>query len=207
MYPKGGALAAALSLLLAASCVNAYDNEEKGLLIYETLVLAGIREAYVDVSDERVLVLYNQPPLRSSDDIPSAWFYIIGASAKISSQSKNIVLVTAVDGEQVMRLTVRNGDAQDYIGGRIDEQTFSSRIKSEFIMRDTSCPLHSRESGQGCVCDAGYEMKNEVCIIKQPSGDVGFCCVLGVFTLPVLAISAAVLGAVAFILLKRRKKS
>jgi hypothetical protein len=199
--------AAILVMLLAASA-QASEDLQKNQDIFDALALAGLDEAVVQVSGERVLVAYNQPPIMSDEDVTVAWFYVLGAAARVAPQSKSIVITTSSAGEPLYRVTAKTADVQDYIGRQISGRTLATKLKVEDVMSpNRKCQLNAGYDGERCACNPGYELAGEKCAPKA-EGSSGVCCLMGIFSLPVLAAGGVIVtGLAAYLLIRglRRK--
>jgi hypothetical protein len=192
MASKAWTLAAVLLLACPAAALS--PAKEKRELIHAALVIGGIGDCIVDVSDQRVLVVYEQAPA-SSDQMVAEWAFIAGVASAASPQSKEVVIVAANHGEQVQRITVKVQDCVDFSAKRMDAQTFNSGMKAELqLSPKRDCQANAVKMGGECVCERGYEQSGGVCAPRAQSSSAGAWCVLGGFGL------AAAAGAFAFLL-------
>lgn len=78
------------------------SNEE----LYSTLSSAGIEDAFVDVTEDRVLVRYELP---TGYDQEATNYLVLGAAAEVAPYTEHIVVETYVDSTRVVRLTANTG--------------------------------------------------------------------------------------------------
>jgi hypothetical protein len=197
-----------LAVFLIASLASAQDysaGQRKGQ-IYASLVLAGIDDALVDVTDQRVLIVYNQP-VASGQEITATWLYMAGAAVEISPQSRQVIIVTANHGEQIEKTTIQTQDMLDFVSKRMDATALTKRILTHPLMaKRRRCQPNSIFIDGECVCERGFEKDQDACVRTAP-GESGLCCLmgLGAMTIPAMALAvAAFLGVVALIYRRRR---
>lgn len=99
------------------------------LAIYETLVFTGLKDSTVDVTSERVLVTYHQPPVKSELDSLTAWMYIMGASATIAPETKSIVIIMQSDDEPLYEVSAPTETVTAILNEQITMEEFRSKIK------------------------------------------------------------------------------
>lgn len=93
--------------------------------IYSLLVAVGISDALVDVTPERVAVVYELP---ADLDEETANYYAIGAVAGAAPDSEKIVLQPHAKGVPGETVTVAMDDINGFIGGSITDEEFGSRL-------------------------------------------------------------------------------
>lgn len=79
------------------------DNEA----LYSSLSSAGIEDAFVDVTDDRVLVRYELP---AGYDLETTNYLVLGAAAEAAPYTGHIVVEAYDDSTRLVRLTANTGD-------------------------------------------------------------------------------------------------
>lgn len=92
--------------------------------IYSALVAVGIEEAFVDATEERVIVAYDLP---SEIEKEVSWYYIMGTVASIAPDSEKVIIQAFVNDEATEEVTVQMKDIIDFLNERITEEEFKSR--------------------------------------------------------------------------------
>lgn len=75
--------------------------------LYNTLSSAGLEDAFVDVTDDRVLVRYELPP---GYDLEATNYLVLGAAAEAAPYTGQIVVEAYDDSTRLVRLTADTGD-------------------------------------------------------------------------------------------------
>jgi len=131
------ALLVFLGLILVAAAILGYfaylgsqddsiQVNEKNTDLYAALVAAGINDAVVDITDERVLVSYNLPKL---DDKEAYIYFTLGATSKLSHNSKEIIITEFSDLKAFEEVTVSMEDVKSFSSNTISEEEFMAKWK------------------------------------------------------------------------------
>ncbi len=94
--------------------------------LYSELMRIGIRDAVVDITDERALIRYNLPEGMSREDTELS---IMKAAATIAPDSDKIVIQTYENFKPVEEVTIGTSDVLDFMEKTITYEEFKNRIK------------------------------------------------------------------------------
>ncbi|MGD9778418.1 hypothetical protein [Methanomethylovorans sp.] len=102
--------------------------------IYESLAFQGIDDAIVEVTEEQVLVKYDQPPVRSDTDALLIWLYIMGAAAETAPYTDKIIIEMYDGTEELYEVTVQTSDIQDYLDSYTTLDEFKTKVSVRAVM-------------------------------------------------------------------------
>ncbi|MBP1909972.1 hypothetical protein [Methanolobus bombayensis] len=112
-----------------------YDvDRAASMSIYESLAFQGIDDAVVEVTEERVFVKYDQPPVKSDNDALLTWMYIIGVAAETAPGSNEIIIEMYDGTEELYEVTVQTSDIQDYLDSTTTLDEFKTKVTVRAIM-------------------------------------------------------------------------
>ena len=131
------ALLVFLGLIVLAAAVLGYfaylgsqddsiQVNEKNTDLYAALVAAGIKDAVVDITDERVLVSYNLPKM---DDKENYVYFTIGAAYKLSPNSKKVIITEFSDLKPFEEVTISMDDVKEFAADKLSEEEFVAKWK------------------------------------------------------------------------------
>jgi hypothetical protein len=114
---------------------DSYDvDRAASMSIYESLAFQGIDDAVVEVTEDQVLVQYDQPTVRSDTDALITWLYIMGVAAETAPDT-NEVIIEMYDGEDPLyEVTVQTSDIQDYLDSYTTLDEFKTKVDVSAIM-------------------------------------------------------------------------
>ncbi len=114
---------------------DSYDvDSAASMSIYESLSFKGIDDTVVEVTEEQVLLRYDQPPVRSDTDALLIWFYMMGVAAETAPYT-NEVIIEMYDGtEPLYEVTVQTTDIQDYLDSYITLEEFKTKVDVRALM-------------------------------------------------------------------------
>ena len=103
-----------------------YENIEKNTVLYEALAEAGIENALVDVTKERIIVRLEIPEGYGKQATLS---YVFGAAAE-TGQSSGQLIVEVFEGETPKeQYTASIKDIIDAAEGKITEESFAAKVE------------------------------------------------------------------------------
>ncbi len=114
---------------------DSYDvDRAASLSIYESLTFQGIDDAVVEVTEEHVLVKYDQPSVRSDTDALLTWFYIMGVAAETAPNTESVIIEMYDGPEALYEVTVQTADIQNYLEANIGIDEFRSKVDVRAVM-------------------------------------------------------------------------
>ncbi|QLC50580.1 hypothetical protein HWN40_10225 [Methanolobus zinderi] len=114
---------------------DSYDvDRAASMSIYESLTFQGIDDAVVEVTDEQVLVRYDQPSVKSDTDALLTWLYIMGVAAETAPDTE-LVIIEMYDGnDPLYEVTVQTADIQDYLDSTTTLDEFRKKVDVKAVM-------------------------------------------------------------------------
>ena len=92
--------------------------------IYAALVAGGIEDAVVDVTASQVIVAYEVP---ANTDKDASLFFVMGTVAASTPDIETLKIETH-SGQTVETVTVKIKDVTDFLGGRLSETAFRTKM-------------------------------------------------------------------------------
>ena len=102
--------------------------------IYEALAFQEIDDAIVEVTSDRVLIKYDQPPVESDADALLTWLHMMGVAAESAPDTVNIVIRMYADNEPLFESTVLTDDVLAFTESRITVDEFRTRVNVRAMM-------------------------------------------------------------------------
>lgn len=98
--------------------------------IYSALVAIGIKDAFVDMTQERVIVSYDLPANIQKE---ASWYYVMGVVASTSSNSGKVIIQAYVNSKATEEVTVQMIDIQEFLNEQLTDAEFTSKLKISSI--------------------------------------------------------------------------
>lgn len=111
-------------------------------VIYDGLLAEGIAEASVTVTEEKVLVSYNQPHVESDQELLGLWCYILGLAVDAAPFVDSVVVQVCFESEPEVVVTARTDDIIAFISEEISVKEFLSRVSIERVAPSAPFPMH-----------------------------------------------------------------
>ncbi|WMW25316.1 hypothetical protein RE474_00940 [Methanolobus sediminis] len=114
---------------------DSYDvDRAASMSIYESLAFQGIDYSVVEVTEEHVLVKYDQPPVKSDTDALFIWFYIMGVAAETAPDTDEVIIEMYDGTEELYEVTVQTSDIQDYLDSYTTLDEFKTKVNVRAVM-------------------------------------------------------------------------
>lgn len=113
---------------------TASEYRAQSMKIYETLAFSGFEKSSVKVTDDYVLIAYEQPPVRSQVDSLLSWFYMMGTAVEIAPHAERIVIQMYSDDEPLYQVEAYTTDVQSLLNYEIDMDEFRSKVVVKSIV-------------------------------------------------------------------------
>lgn len=133
MYKKGGILIAIIIMGILATISPTLSHPQSEITpnpinteLSSALAAVRIENAFVDVTDKRVLITYNAPKHMST---AAAQHYIISKAANAAPNSRRIVLQVYGDSIPFEEVVVDTGDYFAVMNKKITYRDFEKRIE------------------------------------------------------------------------------
>lgn len=112
------------------------DEEYRGqsMEIYETLAFSGFEKASVKVTDDHVLMAYEQPPVHSEVDALLSWFYMMGAAAELAPHTEQIIIRMYSDDVALYEVEAYTSDVQAILDYEMTLDDFRSKVTVSSVM-------------------------------------------------------------------------
>jgi len=114
-----------------SSTLDSADKIDRANRISYSLTESGLEKAYVNVSNERVIVHYEQPPIKSDVDVFFAWIYIYSVCAINHPESDEIVIRQFYQGNHLASAVVSTDGVFLLMGDEINTTEFGARVTVE----------------------------------------------------------------------------
>ncbi|WMW23129.1 hypothetical protein RE476_04685 [Methanolobus mangrovi] len=114
---------------------DSYDvDRAASMSIYESLAFQGIDDAIVEVTEEHVLVKYDQPPVKSDTDALIIWFYIMGIAAETAPDTDEVIIEMYDGTEPLYEVTAQTSDIRDYLDSYMTLEDFKAKVDVRAVM-------------------------------------------------------------------------
>ncbi|AKB85592.1 hypothetical protein [Methanococcoides methylutens] len=110
------------------------EYQAQSMGIYETLAFSGFEKASVKVTDEYVLMAYEQPPVHSEVDALLSWFYMMGAAAELAPHTEQTIIRMYSDDVALYEIEAYTSDVQEILDYEMELDEFRSRVTVRALM-------------------------------------------------------------------------
>lgn len=107
------------------------ESRERNTLIATSLVVGGIEESFVDVTPERVYVLYALPngSITGTEPDPFTQEFVLGAAARGAPSSQQAVIAQSVNGTLRLVWKVEVTKVTAFLAGELSEESLMAAIE------------------------------------------------------------------------------
>lgn len=126
-------VAGAAFFLFAEQPPAEYNNPEENQAIlnthlYATLTSGGIKDPFVDVSEQQAYVGYDLPDGFDSEVMQK---FVVGAASAGAPGSQKIIAMQYIGGKATTMWTVANADVEAWVNGQMTDEQFGSKVEKK----------------------------------------------------------------------------